>query len=52
MKKQKYLKKKKIRSFFTAVFAQKGVFPLMSFFRGQFLDYKDAVCCVCFKILI
>ena len=24
----------------------------MSFFRVQFLDYKDAVCCVCFKILI
>ena len=24
----------------------------MSIFRGQFLDYKDAVCCVCLKILI
>merc|ERR1712055_571001 len=53
---QFYLKNKKkyifFRSIFTAFFAQKGVLNLRNTYWGQFLEYKDAVFCVCFRILI
>merc|ERR1712030_98344 len=40
------------RSIFTAFFAQKGVLNFLNPYWGQFLEYKDAVFCVCFRILI
>merc|ERR1712030_3448 len=50
---KKYIKKKNFfRSIFAAFFAQRGVFPLASLSRGQFLDCMDAVCCVCFRVVI
>ena len=48
---------KKIRFFFfflvhfSAIFAQKGVLPLLPLLRDHHLDYKDAVCCICFRII-
>merc|ERR1712030_165904 len=39
------------RSIFTAFFAQKGVLNFRTLLRGQFLEYKDAVFCVCFRII-
>merc|ERR1739842_103077 len=51
--KEIYQKKKKFfRSIFTAFFAQKGVLNFPNPYWGQFLEYKDAVCCVCFRIFI
>merc|ERR1739840_57185 len=52
MKKKIYKKNKKFRSIFTAFFAQKGVLNFPTYCGGQFLEYKDAVFCVCFRILI
>merc|ERR1712030_156509 len=52
VKKECIKKKFFFRSVFTAFFAQKGVLNLRNACWGQFLECKDAVFCVCFRILI